>query len=170
MHEEAEHHPSHRVYYTVFGALLALLAVTVVVAEMNLGLVAFLVAVIVATVKAILILLYFMHVRYSQPLTWLVAGAAFFWLAILFGLTLSDYYTRGLRAQPRSGDGTEPGALAPGTKDKQLPIAAKRRRQLGSLTDHVLRPFGAWSISLARGPGAHAPGFIPVPLRGNSFE
>jgi cytochrome c oxidase subunit 4 len=94
MEGQAAHHPTHRVYYTVFGALLALLVVTVVVAELNLGLVAFLVAVTVATVKAVLILLYFMHVRYSPPLTWLVAGAAFFWLAILFSLTLSDYYTR----------------------------------------------------------------------------
>jgi cytochrome c oxidase subunit IV len=94
MHEESTHHPTHRVYYTVFGALLALLVVTAVVAEMKLGLLAFLVAVTVATVKAVLILLYFMHVRYSPPLTWLVAGAAFFWLAILFTLTLSDYYTR----------------------------------------------------------------------------
>ena len=100
MDDQAIHHPSHRVYYTVFAALLALLAITVIVAEFQLGLLAFLVAVTGATVKAVLILLYFMHVRYSPPLTWLVAGAAFFWLTILFSLTLSDYYTRDPPATP----------------------------------------------------------------------
>jgi cytochrome c oxidase subunit 4 len=58
------------------------------------------VAVAIATAKAILILLYFMHIRYSRPLTWAVAGAAFFWLFILFGLTLSDYLTRKLPNAP----------------------------------------------------------------------
>jgi cytochrome c oxidase subunit 4 len=87
-------HPQQRVYYVVFAALLALLVLTVAVAEWSLGLFAFLAAISVATVKAALILLYFMHVRYSPPLIRLFAGAAFFWLAILFGLTLSDYSTR----------------------------------------------------------------------------
>lgn len=44
--------------------------------------------------KAALILLFFMHIRYSTPLIWLVAGAGFLWLAILFGLTFADYLTR----------------------------------------------------------------------------
>jgi hypothetical protein len=42
-----------------------------------------------------------MHVRYSNTLIWAVAGAAFFWLAILFGLTGSDYMTRARAAQDR---------------------------------------------------------------------
>jgi cytochrome c oxidase subunit 4 len=102
-HREPEHgavattaHPSLRVYYLVFAALLALLVVTVVMAEVELGAFNFFVAAAIATLKAVLIMLFFMHVRYSLPLTWLVAGAGFFWLGILFVLTLSDYLTRGV--------------------------------------------------------------------------
>ena len=94
-------HPSHRLYYTVFGVLLALLAATVIAGALNLGDASLLVAVLIASVKAALILLYFMHVRYSNTLIWAVAGAAFFWLAILFGLTGSDYMTRARAAQDR---------------------------------------------------------------------
>jgi cytochrome c oxidase subunit 4 len=87
-------HPQPRVYYTVFAALMVLLIATLVVAELNVGPPAFFIAALIATVKAALIILYFMHVRYSQPLTWIVALAGFFWLGILFVLTLSDYVTR----------------------------------------------------------------------------
>jgi cytochrome c oxidase subunit 4 len=45
-------------------------------------------------VKAVLILLYFMHVRFSSKLVWIFAVAGFVWLAILIGLTLNDYITR----------------------------------------------------------------------------
>ena len=92
--QAAAPHPSPRVYYVVFAVLLVLLAATVAVAQVHLGPANFLAAVTVATAKALLIMLFFMHVRYSPPLTWLVAAAGFFWLAIMFGLTLSDYYTR----------------------------------------------------------------------------
>jgi cytochrome c oxidase subunit 4 len=87
-------HPAARVYYIVFVLLLVLLGATVGVAELHLGPAGFLVAVLIASAKAALIVLFFMHVRYSTPLIWLVAGAGFFWLAILFGLTFSDYATR----------------------------------------------------------------------------
>lgn len=89
-------HPTTKTYYTVYGLLLALLVLTVVVAEVRLlSDVGFFVAVVIATIKALLIILFFMHVRYSKPLIWVVAGAGFFWLAILFSLTLGDYFTRG---------------------------------------------------------------------------
>jgi cytochrome c oxidase subunit 4 len=39
--------------------------------------------------------LYFMHVRWSSRLTWVVAASGFFWLLILFGLTMADYVSRG---------------------------------------------------------------------------
>ena len=87
-------HPQQRTYYIVFGVLLALLVATVAVAEVSLGAAGFFVAVLIATIKAALILLYFMHVLYSRPLIWIVAGAGFFWMAILFSLTLADYETR----------------------------------------------------------------------------
>lgn len=87
-------HPSTRVYYIVYVALLALLAVTLAAAEWNVTRSALFVATAIATVKATLILLYFMHVRYSRPLIWVVAVGGLFWLGILFGLTFSDYLTR----------------------------------------------------------------------------
>jgi cytochrome c oxidase subunit IV len=101
-------HPTARTYYTVFATLLALLAVTVIAGALDLGPVSLFVAATVATIKAILILLFFMHVLYSPKLIWAVAAAAFFWLAILFGLTFSDYATR--------TDVIGPPGLEPGTK------------------------------------------------------
>ena len=53
------------------------------------------VALTIAVIKATLVVLYFMHVRYSGRLIWLVIGSALFWLAIMFAITFSDYSTRG---------------------------------------------------------------------------
>ena len=94
-HVAHESHASAKAYYIVFAALLVLLLVTVGVAELPVGKWGFAIAVVVATTKALLILLYFMHVKDSRPLIWLIAGAGFFWLAILFGLTVTDFATRG---------------------------------------------------------------------------
>jgi len=52
------------------------------------------VALTIAVVKATFVVLYFMHVRYSPRLIWLIIAAALFWLAIMFALTISDYSTR----------------------------------------------------------------------------
>jgi cytochrome c oxidase subunit 4 len=49
----------------------------------------------IACTKALLVVLYFMHVRWSTRLTWVVAASGFFWLLILFGLTMADYVSRG---------------------------------------------------------------------------
>jgi cytochrome c oxidase subunit 4 len=52
------------------------------------------IALTIACIKATLVVLYFMHVRYSSRLVWVILAAALFWLAILFALTFSDYWTR----------------------------------------------------------------------------
>ena len=52
------------------------------------------VALTIATAKATLVVLYFMHVRYSMRLVWVIVGSALFWMAIMFALTFSDYLTR----------------------------------------------------------------------------
>lgn len=52
------------------------------------------VAMTIATTKATFVVLYFMHVRYSSRLVWVIVASAMFWMAILFALTLSDYWTR----------------------------------------------------------------------------
>jgi cytochrome c oxidase subunit 4 len=82
-------------YYAVFGALIVGTILTVLVARMDLGPFNNVVMLGVACTKATLVILYFMHVRWSSRLTWVVAGAGFFWLLILFGITMSDYMTRG---------------------------------------------------------------------------
>ena len=93
-HTTEHHHPAMKTYYLVFAALIVLLLLSVGVAEVDLGRWNFAAAVGIATVKAIMILLIFMHVRYSPRLIWLFSVAGFFWLAILFSLTFSDYATR----------------------------------------------------------------------------
>ena len=55
----------------------------------------FLVSMIIAVIKATMVVLIFMHVRYNEKLVWIFAGASFLWLAILFALSLNDYLTRG---------------------------------------------------------------------------
>ena len=83
-----------KTYYIVFATLLVLTLVTVQIAFLNLGRLNTVIALTIAFGKALLVILYFMHVRYSSRLTWLVGSAGFVWLSILIGLTLSDYLTR----------------------------------------------------------------------------
>ena len=98
-----------RVYIGVFLALMALTALTVFAAFVNLGPANNVVALAIAVVKSTLVILFFMHLKYSSSLTKLVCGTAFFFLFILFGLTLSDYLSRGWFTSPRgsAGAGTQ---------------------------------------------------------------
>jgi cytochrome c oxidase subunit 4 len=91
-----EHSVEKKVYVRVFVALMALLAATVGVAYLHFGRLNVLAALTIAVIKALLIILYFMHLRYSSRILWIFAGAGFFWLLILFGLTFGDYLTRSL--------------------------------------------------------------------------
>jgi cytochrome c oxidase subunit 4 len=84
-----------RLYLTIFGVLLVLTAATVWVAEHDFGALNTPVAIAIAGVKAALVILYFMHVRYSSRLTVVFALAGFVWLAILLGFTLADFVSRG---------------------------------------------------------------------------
>jgi len=83
-----------RVYLQVFAALFALLVVTVLVAQVHLGFLNTPIAMLIALVKAVMIVLVFMHVRYAPPLVRLFAAGGFLWLAIMFVLTFSDVLTR----------------------------------------------------------------------------
>ena len=85
-------------YYFVFIALLVGTALTVVVAKYDLGPLNNIVMLSIACAKALLVVLFFMHVRWSTRLTWVVAASGFLWLLILFGLTMGDYLTRGWMA------------------------------------------------------------------------
>ncbi len=79
----------------VFAALMILLVATIGVAYLDLGSVGLAIAMIIATTKAVLIILYFMHVRFASRITWIFSSAAFFWLLIMLALSLNDYLTRG---------------------------------------------------------------------------
>lgn len=79
-------------YLVVFTALLLLTFVTVWVAQHDFGAFNTPVALGIAVLKATLVILFFMHVKYSPRLTWLVVAAAFVWLALMLGGILVDYY------------------------------------------------------------------------------
>lgn len=80
----------------IFVTLLILLLLTVGAAYLDLGYLALPVAFTIATVKALLILMYFMHVKFSSKLIWLFATGATFWIVILLVWTSNDYATRDL--------------------------------------------------------------------------
>jgi cytochrome c oxidase subunit IV len=85
-----------RTNIAVFVALLVLLVLTVGAAELPLGGWHVPVAMTIATIKAALIALFFMHVLYSHRLTMVISVASFLWLGIMVALTLNDYLTRGV--------------------------------------------------------------------------
>jgi cytochrome c oxidase subunit 4 len=82
-------------YFAVFAALVVGTILTVIVAKFDLGPLNNIVMLTIACAKALLVVLFFMHVRWGTRLTWVVAGAGFFWLLILFSITLADYASRG---------------------------------------------------------------------------
>ena len=93
-----------RTYYAIFASLMVLTAVTVGVAFVNLGPFNFPVAIGIAILKATLVVLFFMHVKFSSRLTKLFIATGFFFLLILFTLTLTDYVSRGWMTAPPSGN------------------------------------------------------------------
>jgi len=93
--QNSHHIVSVKTYLLVFVALLALAAATIGAAFINLQPFNNLVALAIAVTKAVLILSFFMHLKYSSRLTLVVAGMGFFWLIILFVITLGDYMARG---------------------------------------------------------------------------
>lgn len=92
----SEHHvvPT-RIYLSVFTALMVFTAITVAVAFVDLGPLNNVVMLSIAVLKATLVVMFFMHVKYGTRLIPLVAAGGVFFLLILFGITMSDYMTRG---------------------------------------------------------------------------
>ena len=89
------HVVSRSVYFAVSLALAVLLVLTIAASYVNLGRLNVVVALAIATAKAVLIVLFFMHVRYSPPLVRLAAVGGFVWLGIMLVLILADYAARG---------------------------------------------------------------------------
>jgi cytochrome c oxidase subunit 4 len=91
----SEHIVQPRIYIVIFLALMLGTALTVMAAFYDFpGPLNAVVAMTIAVIKASLVILFFMHVRYSGRLIWLVLVAALLWMAILFAITFSDYWTR----------------------------------------------------------------------------
>ena len=93
-HAAPHHQAPLTAYFMVFGALMILTILTVWVSRIDLGAMNTAVAMAIAIVKALVVILWFMHVIHSPRLTWIVVIASFLWLAVLFVLTFSDYLTR----------------------------------------------------------------------------
>ena len=116
-------------YYTIFGMLMVLTALTVFAAFHHLGVFNFPVALGIAVTKATLVILFFMHAKYSSRLTKLFVGMSFFFLLILFSLTLTDYLSRGLKTYPGGAGGAGYGvrSAAPGHE----PAAGEEHKEDG---------------------------------------
>ena len=83
-----------RVYLTVFATLMILLVITVIVAFQPLGFFNLPVAMFIAVVKGIIIVMYFMEVKYGSRLLWVFVSSSFLFLVIFLVLTMNDYATR----------------------------------------------------------------------------
>ncbi len=90
----SEHIVAPRVYYTIFLILAVCTYLTWQVAVFDLGPMNTIVALAIAVFKATLVVLFFMHVRYSTRLTWAVVVGGLFWFGILITLTMTDYLSR----------------------------------------------------------------------------
>jgi len=91
----SEHIVPVRIYLIIFLALLIGTGLTVWAGLRDFpGPMNVIIALTIACIKATLVVLYFMHLRYSSKLVWVILASAIFWLAILFALTFSDYWTR----------------------------------------------------------------------------
>jgi cytochrome c oxidase subunit IV len=88
---------SARTYLLTGVALLGLLALTIVVSYLNLGVFNPIITASISVASTALIILFYMHVRRGKPLLWVFVGAGFFWLGIMFVLAFSDFMTRGWR-------------------------------------------------------------------------
>lgn len=95
---EPTHHAhtivSPKVYAMVFGALLIFTFLTVYASGVELGVFNAVVALTIAVIKAVLVILFFMHIRYSSKLVKLTICSGFFTLIVLLSLTLTDYISR----------------------------------------------------------------------------
>jgi cytochrome c oxidase subunit IV len=90
-----EHHVvGPKTYLLILGALLVLTATTTGAAFINMGVFSPIVALAIACLKAVLVILFFMHIRYSSKVMMLTVGAGFFTFLVLITMTLCDYMSR----------------------------------------------------------------------------
>ncbi len=91
----AEHISSKKLYITIWAILICFTVITAAVSRVDLGQFSGIVALIIATIKAMLVILFFMHVKYiSEKMTVIVIVAGVFWLLIMMVLSMTDYVSR----------------------------------------------------------------------------
>jgi cytochrome c oxidase subunit 4 len=92
----SEHVSSAKIYWIVWAALMTLMVLTAVLSKVPMpGELNTIIALAIAAVKATLVLLFFMHLKYeSYKFSAVVFAAGLFWLILLFGLSMVDYATR----------------------------------------------------------------------------
>jgi cytochrome c oxidase subunit 4 len=83
-----------KIYVGIWAALMAFTLITVQASFAELGPFNIVIALLIATIKGTLVVLFFMHLRYSPKLTMVAVIASVFWLGILFALTMTDYLSR----------------------------------------------------------------------------
>lgn len=93
------HVASKKMYFAIFGALMVLTALTVFAATVDLGPLNIVVALAIAGTKALLVIMYFMHLRFSKPLTQIVVAGGLLWLVIMVSGIITDYVSRGWLGQ-----------------------------------------------------------------------
>ena len=94
-HGEHEHHVTPPiVYIVIFATLLVFTALTVGASYIEMGVFNPIVAILIGVVKATLVVLFFMGVKYSTKLTKLTVGAGLFTFLALISMTLADYISR----------------------------------------------------------------------------
>ncbi len=108
MSENGHHIVSPKIYAAILAALLLFTWLTVQAAKIDLGPWNIVLALLIATIKMSLVILFFMHGKYSPKRTQIVIVSGFFWLAIMLGLTLTDYTTR----HPEPSRSANPPAIA----------------------------------------------------------
>jgi cytochrome c oxidase subunit IV len=87
-------HPTRTLYWKIYAALMILLLATVGAAYINLGDYNIVVALVIAVTKAVLVVVFFMHVRYNSKLIWLYASLGFIWMTYLLVGVFGDVMTR----------------------------------------------------------------------------
>ena len=91
----AEHISSRKLYVTIWAILICFTIITAAVSRVDLGQFSGVIALIIATIKAMLVVLFFMHVKYiHEKMTLMVMIAGVFWLLILMVLSMTDYVSR----------------------------------------------------------------------------
>jgi cytochrome c oxidase subunit 4 len=96
MNEPADQHVTAvSTYLKIFGALMVLTLLTVAAAFGNFGMLNTFIAITIAVIKATLVALFFMHLKDSARIIWVVAGAGVIWMMVMICLTMTDLIGRG---------------------------------------------------------------------------